>query len=126
ARPTTRPMCLSWRSRLRSCGRCRSKSWPKPPAAISKRFFSRPEPRTQGLTMTSAIRQLLCLLLFTLAAGATSAGAYDDFFRAVRVDNAGAVRDLLARGFAPNTPDEQGQTGLLIAMRESSTKVVQL
>ncbi len=52
------------------------------------------------------------------------ASSFDDFFRAVRQDDAGTVRDLLRRGFDPNTVDERGLTGLFIALREGSLKVV--
>ena len=66
------------------------------------------------------------LYLIVMAASfAAHAGSFEDFFRAVRGDNAGGVRSLLQRGFDPNTRDEHGQTGLLIALREPSPKVVQ-
>lgn len=52
------------------------------------------------------------------------AGSYDDFFRAVKIDNAPAVKSLLARGFDPNTVDEwRGDTGLILALREDSHEV---
>ena len=54
---------------------------------------------------------------------AAHAGSYEDYFRALKIDNAGAVSDLLARGFDPNAPDEKGQTGLHLAMRDGSSKV---
>ncbi len=54
------------------------------------------------------------------------AGSFEDFFRDVRGDNASGVAELLNRGFDPNTPDEQGQTGLLIAVKEPSPKVIQV
>ncbi|RZL95181.1 MAG: ankyrin repeat domain-containing protein [Variovorax sp.] len=54
---------------------------------------------------------------------AAHAGSFDDFFSAVRSDNASSVKELLSRGFDPNTRDAQGQTGLLLAMREPSPKV---
>jgi ankyrin repeat protein len=57
---------------------------------------------------------------------AAHAGSFEDFFRAVRGDNASGVRTLLQRGFDPNTRDEHGQTGLLIALREPSPKVIQV
>jgi ankyrin repeat protein len=53
----------------------------------------------------------------------SSAGSYDDFFRAVSVDNADTVKTLLARGFDPNAPSEQGQVGLFLALRDGSPKV---
>jgi uncharacterized protein len=55
--------------------------------------------------------------------GAVHAGAYDDYFRAVNVDNARTVSSLLDRGFDPNSPDEKGNVGLLLAMRGDSPKV---
>ena len=71
------------------------------------------------------VNKISYLFVFALVSCATAAGTYDDFFRAVRGDNASAVRDLIARGFDPNTRDENNQTGLLIALREPSPKVIQ-
>lgn len=53
-----------------------------------------------------------------------SAGSYEDFFRAVNVDDARTVGGLLARGFDPNTPDEQGQVALYLALRVGAPKVM--
>ena len=75
--------------------------------------------------MKYLIKKLSYLFVFAVISCATTAGTHDDFFRAVRSDNACAVRDLLARGFDPNTRDENNQTGLLIALREPSPKVIQ-
>lgn len=54
------------------------------------------------------------------------AGSFDDFFRAVRQDDSGAVQALLQRGFDANTIDEKGLTGLFIALRDESPKVAKL
>ena len=51
-----------------------------------------------------------------------SAGSFDDFFIAIKNDNAVAVADLLKRGFDPNTRDAKGQPGLTVAMQERSLK----
>ena len=75
--------------------------------------------------MKNHFKKLVYLAVFICIFPA-SAGSYEDFFRAVRSDNAGAIQSLLNRGFDPNTVDEQGQTGLLIAMREPSPKVIQV
>ena len=48
------------------------------------------------------------------------AGSYDDFFIALRRDDAVTVSSLLARGFDANTLDPQGQHGLLLAIKEPS------
>lgn len=50
------------------------------------------------------------------------AGAYDDFFRALEVDNVAALLQLLQRGFDPNTPDARGQQPLFLALRGDSAK----
>jgi len=53
-----------------------------------------------------------------------NAGSYDDFFSAVKRDDAEAVRALLNRGFDANALSPTGEHGLIIGIRESSLKVV--
>lgn len=62
----------------------------------------------------------LFVITFFLQAKASS---YVDFFRAVNVDNADKVAELLNRGFDPNTVSESGQVALYLAMREDCPKV---
>ena len=45
------------------------------------------------------------------------AGAYDDFFVAVKRNDGASINALLRRGFDPNTRDPQGQVGLILALR---------
>ena len=86
------------------------------------------------MTMTSTKRALaacslalgLLLGLLAIAPGAALAGAYEDFFRAVEVDNDGGLRDLLARGMDPNTRDERGQHPLFLALRGQASRSVEL
>lgn len=68
---------------------------------------------------------ILCVVGLALGMpGIGLAGAYDDFFRAVKVDNATVVRKLLARGLDPNMIEaERGDTGLILAVRENSMQV---
>lgn len=75
--------------------------------------------------MTNYFKKSLYLIVAAtvLSANATPT---DDFFRAVRSDNASGVRDLINRGFDPNVKDPNGQTGLLLAMREPSPRVIQV
>lgn len=61
-----------------------------------------------------------------LAAAPARAGAYDDFFRAVRGNDARTLRALFERGFDPNTPDESGQVALYLALREDAPAVTEL
>jgi ankyrin repeat protein len=65
---------------------------------------------------------LIVLLCFSSAI----AGSYDDFFTAVTRDDAGTMRELLNRGFDPNTINQQGLTGLYLALRDSSMKTAQV
>lgn len=48
------------------------------------------------------------------------AGAYEDYFQAIRRDDAATVRALLARGFDPNAVDESGQPALTLMAREGA------
>jgi len=63
-------------------------------------------------------------LLVALAFSSARAGAYEDFFRAVNVDDARTVGQLLERGFDPNAASEKGQVGLYLALRDDSPKVL--
>jgi uncharacterized protein len=51
-------------------------------------------------------------------------GSYDDFFVAIKRDDASTINNLLQRGFDVNTPNPGGQTALLLALQEPSLKVV--
>lgn len=52
------------------------------------------------------------------------ADTYDDFFRAVKIDDAEQIKALLARGLDPNLVEaKRGDTGLIFALREDSMKV---
>ena len=55
-----------------------------------------------------------------------SAGAYEDFFRAIQQDNPSKVKELLARGFDANTIDSKGSHGLYMALSEPSLKAAQI
>lgn len=50
------------------------------------------------------------------------AGSYEDFFKALRLDDDTTVTSLLKRGFDPNTLDDQGRHGLLLALQVPSPK----
>jgi uncharacterized protein len=80
-----------------------------------------PVGRRQCLAMLSASAIVAMLPL------SARAGAYDDFFRAVKVDDAGAIKSLLQRGLDPNLIEpERGDSGLILAMRNNSMKVFNL
>jgi hypothetical protein len=54
------------------------------------------------------------------------AGSYEDFFKAVQVDNVRTVQTLLQRGFDPNTVNPEGIPALMLAVQEPSLKVAEL
>lgn len=72
--------------------------------------------------MRNYIRYFLYLIVF-VSFNSTHAGSYDDFFRAIKRDDASVIESLLKRGFDPNTPSPDGEHGLMMALRESSMKV---
>ena len=53
-----------------------------------------------------------------------NAGSYDDFFTAIKRDDAGTVSALLQRGFDANTLNPAGEHALYLAVREPSPKVI--
>jgi ankyrin repeat protein len=77
--------------------------------------------RRRVLHGLAATGLLLCLP--ELAFG----GAYDDWFKAIKLDRDDQVRTLLRRGVDPNTIDEErGDTGLILAVREGSARVLDM
>jgi len=68
--------------------------------------------------------QYLALSLIVSTVFSANADTMVDFFRAVRADNDSGVRKLIEQGFDPNTRDEHKQTGLILAMREPSPRVI--
>ena len=74
-----------------------------------------------------AARRLLAAgavsIVMAAGTGTARAGTYEDFFKAVSLDDASTVERLLQRGFDPNSVDEAGQGALFLAMREGAFKV---
>lgn len=64
----------------------------------------------------------LLALVGAASSGCASAGAFEDFFTAIRRDRGDEVQALLARGLDPNTSDEQGRPGLVLALQLQSWK----
>jgi ankyrin repeat protein len=61
-------------------------------------------------------------LIVAIGLSSAFAGSYEDFFRALKEDDASAVRSLLQRGFDPNTPSPDAVDGLFVALRDGSLK----
>jgi ankyrin repeat protein len=71
--------------------------------------------------MTKYFKYFLYLYVF-IGYSLSNAGAYDDFIAAVTFDQPATLEKLLARGLDPNTPNEKGVTGILIALESESPK----
>ena len=79
-------------------------------------------------TLKNIVFKGLFLLIssVTLNVAPAWAGSYDDFFKAVSVDDASTVQALLNRGFDPNTPSPDGSQGLMLAMMDNNFKVARV
>ncbi len=64
------------------------------------------------------------IYLTVFIAFSSIAGSYDDFFTAVHRDDASAAQQLLNRGFDVNTIGPAGVPALLMALRHSSLKTL--
>jgi len=72
------------------------------------------------------IKKFVVLIGFLAINGFAQAGSYEDFFKAVQMDDVRTVQSLLQRGFDPNTVNPQGVPALIVAVKEPSLKVAQL
>ena len=76
----------------------------------------------------SMLKQIVKIGIYLVVAAAfssASAGAYEDFLKAVDNNDAGTVQQLLQRGMDPNTRDEKGQPALTLALRGESFPVAE-
>ena len=81
--------------------------------------------------MINASRRSFSLVCILLAASLcqpsiAAAGVYEELRSAVENDHTADVAKLLARGADPNTPDERGNTLLMVAVRHKNAKLVDL
>jgi ankyrin repeat protein len=65
-------------------------------------------------------------LIALIGVSLAHAGSYEDFFVAIKRDDASTVANLLRRGFDANTLDPKGVHGLLLAIQEPSPKVAEV
>jgi uncharacterized protein len=70
------------------------------------------------------IKKYVVFVVFSAIFGAAHAGSFEDFFAAIKSDDARSIQGLIARGFDVNTRNENGQGALYLAFREESYKVV--
>lgn len=69
--------------------------------------------------------QLFVASIFLPVFGSAWAGAYDDFFKAIQLDQPAPITALLNRGFDPNTLSPDGTPALIKAMQEQSFRAAQ-
>ena len=72
--------------------------------------------------LRKCFRKAFYLVVFT-ANFSSFSGSYDDFFVAIKQDDAKTVAALLSRGFDANTRNPAGESGLSLAIREPALKV---
>lgn len=72
------------------------------------------------------LKKSIVFIGFIFLNGIVHAGSYEDFFKAVQMDDVRTVQSLLQRGFDPNTVNPQGVPALMLAVKEPSLKVAQL
>lgn len=66
------------------------------------------------------------LAALLLSPGVLHAGAFEDFFQAIKFDDEKRLRALLLKGMDPNTVNEQGFPALVFAMIQDSPNAVRL
>ena len=71
--------------------------------------------------MRNTIKSLV-LIVISLFSGLSHGGSYDDFFKAIPMDDARTVSALLQRGFDPNTINPKGIHGLFLAVQSDALK----
>lgn len=79
--------------------------------------------RMGNLFSRPGLGRVFSLGLLSVAAWA-HAGSFEDFFKALRNDNASQLQALAYRGFDLNTRDESGAPPLLIALKNDASKAV--
>lgn len=80
------------------------------------------------IDVTKALKSLKfsAILFIFIGASLGHAGSFDDFFTAIKRDDADVITSLLNRGFDANTVDINGNTGLFLAIKEPSIKVAEV
>lgn len=69
---------------------------------------------------------LVVIIGFFSCMKTSHAGSYEDFFKAIQLDQPSTVQALLQRGFDPNTVNLDGTPALIQALQEQSFKSAQV
>ena len=73
-----------------------------------------------------SLKKVIAIIGLFCLPNLSQAGAYEDFFKALKSDNVRTVQALLQRGFDSNTVNPEGVPALMLAVREPSLKVAEL
>jgi len=73
--------------------------------------------------MRNHFKKFVYIIVF-IGFSSAYAGSFEDYFKAVARDDANTVQSLLRRGFDPNTVNEKGLSGVFLAVRTPSPKVL--
>ena len=71
------------------------------------------------------VLQYIVAAVFFAIFGAAHAGSYEDFFKAIALDQPQTISALLARGFDPNTVHPDGTPALVKALQDQSFRAAQ-
>ncbi|MBG7619846.1 ankyrin repeat domain-containing protein [Herbaspirillum sp. AP02] len=85
--------------------------------------------RWRGLGAIGGMGRIGRIVLYTslLLPGAARAGAYEEYFQAIRMDNVYFLKQLMQRGMGPNLIEpKRGYTGLMLSIREDSMKAFEV
>lgn len=75
--------------------------------------------------LTKVLHKLLLLPILVLFSTASFAGSLEDFLVAIHRDDASTIVSLVNRGFDPNSVDEHGEPGLVLAFKLESLHAAQ-
>ncbi len=77
------------------------------------------------LRVAALLRVAAIMSILALVPPVVQAGVFEDFFKAVEMNDAGTIERLIQRGFDINARDEKGQPALLLVLREGSFRAAE-
>ena len=89
-------------------------------------FGSRIKAPLRSFSLLKLSLKIFILSLVLNGVSPARAGAYEDYWTAIRQDAPANVLRLILGGFDPNTFDSEGNSGLTLALSESSFKVAEV
>ena len=72
----------------------------------------------------NGLQTLVAVSFFSITPISAHAGAYEDFFKAIEMNDGRTITQLLRRGFDVNSASETGQTPLYLALRGEAHQAV--